>query len=145
MVSFNMLRRSLTAGILAVAASASTVATIALAVFMIEEYFFSSGSSGNTILASTEFTTLITVLQLYSKLFAALIGLEREYVWVASTMTVLDLRTPTSIAIETVFLMSRSNNSIFFRRSRRNLVKELGFIKLVSSGVNPKKYLNDIS
>ena len=57
------LRRSLTAGILAVAASASTVATIVLAAVMIEEYFFSFGSSGNSMLSSTELTTLITALQ----------------------------------------------------------------------------------
>ena len=62
-VSFSMLRRSFTAGILAVAVSASTTATIVLAAFMIEEYFFSLGSSGSSILSSTEFTTLITALQ----------------------------------------------------------------------------------
>ena len=62
-VSFSMLRRSFTAGILAVAVSASTTATIVLAAFMIEEYFFSSGSSGSSILSSTELTTLITALQ----------------------------------------------------------------------------------
>ena len=62
-VSFSMLRRSFVAGILAVAVSASTTATIVLAAFMIEEYFFSLGSSGSSILSSTEFTTLITALQ----------------------------------------------------------------------------------
>ena len=62
-VSFSMLRRSFVAGILAVAVSASTTATIVLAAFMIEESFFSLGSSGSSILSSTEFTTLITALQ----------------------------------------------------------------------------------
>ena len=34
-----------------------------LAAVMIEEYFFSFGSSGNSMLSSTELTTLITALQ----------------------------------------------------------------------------------
>src|SRR5690625_1401015 len=68
----------------------------------------------------------------------------RALVCVESTIIVLLLITSCSIAISTVLEINKSIKLLSFSRSRRNFVKELGFMTS-SSGAMSKKYLKDIS